>query len=77
MAADFQRDGDPESLIAVDAGYDVPGLAFVLKDLPVQVLGRMRSDRVLRRAVPPRGPGAQDRPPRHASVDLGHLAPDG
>ncbi|MGP3638685.1 transposase, partial [Streptomyces sp. 24-1644] len=59
------KDDDPEILIVVDAGYDVPRLAFLLKDLPVQVLGRMRSDRVLRRAVPPREPGLRRRPPRH------------
>ncbi|MFC9948971.1 transposase, partial [Streptomyces pratensis] len=60
-----RTDGDPEILIVVDAGYDVPRLAFLLKDLPVQVLGRMRSDRVLRRAVPSREPGVRGRPPRH------------
>jgi DDE superfamily endonuclease len=49
----------------VDAGYDVPRLAHLLGDLPVQVLGRMRSDRVLRRAAPPRVPGTTGRPPRH------------
>ncbi|MER7853001.1 NF041680 family putative transposase [Streptomyces bacillaris] len=59
------RNADPEILIVVDAGYDVPRLAFLLKDLPVQVLGRMRSDRVLRRAVPPRKLGVRGRPPRH------------
>lgn len=48
-----------------DAGYDAPRLGFLLSDLPVQVLARMRSDRVLRRAVPPRLPHAQGRPPRH------------
>ncbi|MFF8747866.1 transposase, partial [Streptomyces californicus] len=58
-------DGDPEILVVVDAGYDVPRLAFRLQDLPVQVLGRMRSDRVLRRAVPSREPGVRGRPPRH------------
>jgi hypothetical protein len=57
--------GDPDVLIVVDAGYDVPRLAFLLKDLPVQVLGRMRSDRVLRRAAPPREPGTLGRPSRH------------
>ncbi|MYQ89848.1 MULTISPECIES: NF041680 family putative transposase [unclassified Streptomyces] len=61
------KDGDLEILIVVDAGYDVPRLAFLLKDLPVQVLGRMRSDRVLRRAVPCREPGVRGRPPRHGS----------
>ncbi|MEU3735177.1 NF041680 family putative transposase [Streptomyces sp. NPDC033538] len=65
MAAGQWRGGDPEILIVVDAGYDVPRLAFLLKDLPVQVLGRMRSDRVLRRTVPPREPGRRGRPPRH------------
>ncbi|MGW1515066.1 transposase, partial [Streptomyces sp. NPDC002394] len=59
------KDGDPQILIVVDAGYDVPRLAFLLKDLPVQVLGRMRSDRVLRRAAPRREPGVRGRPPRH------------
>ncbi|MFE4797117.1 transposase [Streptomyces sp. NPDC056708] len=49
----------------MDAGYDVPRLVLLLKDLPVQVLGRMRSDRVLCRTVPPRMTGARGRPPLH------------
>ncbi|WP_327065643.1 NF041680 family putative transposase [Kitasatospora sp. NBC_01302] len=57
--------GDPDLLVVADAGYDAPRLAFLLKDLPVQVLARMRSDRVLRRACPPRLPGTMGRPPRH------------
>jgi hypothetical protein len=65
MAAGQWKDGDPDVLIVVDAGYDVPRLAFLLKDLPVQVLGRMRSDRVLRRTIPPREPGTRGRPPCH------------
>ncbi|MGP3992076.1 transposase [Streptomyces sp. 3N207] len=32
------RQGDLDILVMVDAGYDVPRLAFLLKDLPVQVL---------------------------------------
>ncbi len=56
---------DPDVLVVTDAGYDVPRLAFLLRDLPVQVLGRMRSDRVLRRSCPPRLPGTIGRPPRH------------
>jgi len=35
-----------------DAGYDAPRIAFLLADLPVQILGRLRSDRVLRRPAP-------------------------
>ncbi|WP_405183148.1 transposase [Nocardia sp. NBC_01377] len=57
--------GDPDIWVVTDSGYDSPRLAFLLADLPVAVLGRMRSDRVLRRAVPPRPPGTNGRPPRH------------
>ncbi|MFD7015775.1 NF041680 family putative transposase [Streptomyces sp. NPDC059928] len=57
--------GDPDVLIVADAGYDAPRLAFLLNDLPVQVLARMRSDRVLRRAAPARQPHTMGRPPRH------------
>ncbi|MFG2715343.1 NF041680 family putative transposase [Streptomyces goshikiensis] len=57
--------GDPDVLIVADAGYHAPRLAHLLRDLPVQVLARMRSDRVLRRAAPPRQPHTMGRPPRH------------
>jgi len=43
--------GDPDILIICDAGYDVARLAFVLADLPVQLLGRIRSDRIMLGAV--------------------------
>ena len=59
------QSGDLDIVVVVDAGYDVPRLAFLLADLPVQVLGRMRSDRVLRRAAPPWQAGTTGRPPRH------------
>ncbi|MFD9615194.1 transposase [Streptomyces sp. NPDC059083] len=56
--------------IVTDAGYDAPRLAFLLADLPVAVLGRMWSDRVLRRHAATRRPGVS-RPwpprPRHVS----------
>nr|WP_244933271.1 transposase [Micromonospora tulbaghiae] len=55
IAAGQWQAGDAEILVVADAGYDAPRLAFLLADLPVQVLARMRSDRVLRRAVPPGG----------------------
>nr|WP_232542888.1 NF041680 family putative transposase [Streptomyces sp. QHH-9511] len=57
--------GDPDVLVIADAGYGAPRLAFLLKDLPVQVLARMRSDRVLRRPAPPWQPHTMGRPPRH------------
>jgi hypothetical protein len=57
--------GDLDVLVVFDAGYDVTRLAFLLADLPVEVLGRLRTDRVLRLPVPPRAPGAVGRPPKH------------
>lgn len=59
------RAGDPEILIVADAGYDAPRIAHLVADLPVQILGRMRSDRVLRRPAPPRVSGTTGRPPKH------------
>jgi len=64
IAAGQWNDGDPDILVVFDAGYDVTRLAYLLADLPVQLLGRLRSDRVLRLPVPVRGPGA-GRPPKH------------
>jgi hypothetical protein len=58
--------GDPDMLFVLDAGYDAPRIAYLLADLPVQILARMRSDRVLRRAAGPRlrRPGG-GRPAKH------------
>src|SRR3954463_5229503 len=59
--------GDPPMLVVLDAGYDVCRLAFLLADLPIQLIGRIRADRVMLTAVAPppadgrRPPG---RPPR-------------
>jgi hypothetical protein len=65
ITAGHWRPGDPEILLVADAGYDGPRLAHVLADLPVTVLVRMRSDRVLRRPAPPHRPGMMGRPRRH------------
>ena len=55
----------------LDAGYEAPRIAWLLRDLPVEVLGRMRSDRVLRRAAPPRGYHFEGgRPAQHGSEVL-------
>jgi hypothetical protein len=50
-------DGDPDVLVVFDVGYDVTRLAFGLSDPPVEVLGRMRSDRVLQLPAPARASG--------------------
>jgi hypothetical protein len=45
-AAGQWRAEDPPVLVVLDAGYDVIRLAFLLADLPVRLLGRVRADRV-------------------------------
>jgi hypothetical protein len=65
IAAGRWRDGDPDILVIFDAGYEPARLAWLLGDLPVQVLGRLRSDRVLRQPPPAREPGQTGRPLRH------------
>ncbi|HXZ75416.1 MAG TPA: NF041680 family putative transposase [Streptosporangiaceae bacterium] len=58
-------DGDLPILVIADAGYDPMRLAHQLTDLPVEILGRLRSDRVLHFPAPPRRAGTNGRPPRH------------
>ena len=71
IAAGHWRDGDPDILVVLDSGYDLTRLAWLLRDLPVEVAGRLRSDRVMHFPAPPR----PDRPaatggrrPRHGAV---------
>ncbi|MFF9011867.1 NF041680 family putative transposase [Streptomyces sp. NPDC014870] len=60
-------EGDADIVVVFDAGYDAPRMAYLLEGLPVEVLGRLRSDRVMRKPVPrpwicpPQG----GRPPKH------------
>jgi hypothetical protein len=70
-AAGQWQPGDPPMLVVLDAGYDVCRLAFVLGDLPLQLIGRIRADRVMLTAVtppPPGGPRPTGRPRRHGAV---------
>lgn len=46
------QQGDRAILVVFDAGYDAPRMAYLLAGLPVEVLGRMRTDRVMRKPVP-------------------------
>src|SRR6266705_946662 len=59
------REGDPAILVIVDAGYDVTRLAFLLADLPAELLGRLRSDRVMRLPATLRRPATMGRPRKH------------
>ncbi|MFE9888457.1 transposase, partial [Streptomyces scopuliridis] len=61
------RIGDPPVVVVFDAGYDVTRLAFLLADLPVELLGRMRSDRVLYFPPPPQPAGKRGRKPKHGA----------
>ncbi|WP_371773570.1 NF041680 family putative transposase [Streptomyces sp. NBC_01438] len=74
------KTGDPDILIVFDAGYDAPRMAHLSAGLPVEALGRMRSDRVMRRPTPslreyalayPQG----GRPPKHGK-ELRFAKPD-
>jgi hypothetical protein len=62
------RGGDPDIMVVFDSGYDLTRLAWLLRDLPVEVTGRLRSDRVMYFPAPPREPGANGRPARHGAV---------
>ncbi|MFB7380373.1 NF041680 family putative transposase [Kitasatospora purpeofusca] len=72
VAAGQWSPGDPSVSIVADAGYDVMRLAYLLRDLPVEILGRLRSDRVMRRPAPTRAEFAAanpagGRPPKHGA----------
>ena len=62
------HDGDPDILVIFDSGYDLTRLAWLLKDLPVEIMGRLRSDRVMYFPAPPRPAGANGRPLRHGAA---------
>ena len=65
IAAGHWADGDPDILIALDSGYRGARLAYLLADLPVLLVVRVRSDRVFHGPPPPRVAGAGGRPARH------------
>lgn len=66
VAAGQWRPGAPEVLVVLDAGYDAPCIAHLLVGLPVEMVGRLRSDRVMRRPTPARVYDPKGgRPPKH------------
>lgn len=68
------QEGDPEVLVVMEAGYDAPRIAHLLDSLPVQVFGRLRSDRAMRRPTPPRiyDPQGGQSPKYGGEFVLGH-----
>ncbi len=70
IAAGQWTPGAPDITIVMDAGYDVTRLAWVLRDLPVELVGQIRGDRVMRLPRPPLQEYALahpqgGRPPKH------------
>lgn len=66
IAAGQWSPGEPDITVVTDAGYDVTRLAWVLRDLPVELVGRVRGDRVMRLPKPPRVYDPKGgRPPKH------------
>ncbi|GAA3771141.1 hypothetical protein GCM10022206_07140 [Streptomyces chiangmaiensis] len=69
VQAGLWRPGDADILVVMDTGYDVTRLAYVLADLPVELVGRLRSDRVmLRDAGPRRSTPRGGQPRKHGGV---------
>jgi DDE superfamily endonuclease len=67
IAAGHWTDGDPAIIVALDAGYDVIRLAWLLADLPLVLCARLRSNRVMYGPPPPRPPGMGGRPRQHGA----------
>ena len=67
IAAGHWKAGDPDIVIAMDAGYNPVRLAHLLAGLPVIVVARVRANRAFYRPAPARPPGTSGRPPRHGA----------
>ncbi|SUP60038.1 Uncharacterised protein [Streptomyces griseus] len=66
IAAGQWGPGEPDIVIVTDTGYDVTPLARILRDLPVELVGRVGSGRPTRLPKPPRLHGPKGgRPPKH------------
>nr|WP_235947880.1 transposase [Candidatus Frankia alpina] len=63
--AGHHQNGAPDVLVVFDAGYDATRLAYLLADLPVELVDRLHSDRVFHLPAPPWQPGTTGRPRRH------------
>jgi hypothetical protein len=70
------HNGDPDILIVMDSGYDVTRLAHVLADLPVELVGRLRSDRVMLRDIGERRSTPRGGQPRKHGGALTLARPD-
>ena len=60
-----QHAGDPDILVLMDSGYDVVRLAWLLRDAPVVLVARRRSNRVFPAPAGTRRGPTKGRAPRH------------
>jgi hypothetical protein len=65
IAAGQWKDGDPDIIVVMDSGYSGTRLAWLLADLPVTVVTRVRCDRVYYCPAAARVPGRRGRTLRH------------
>ncbi len=65
IAAGHWKDGDPPVIIVMDSGHSATRLAWLLADLPVTVVARVRCDRVYYGPAPARAAGVRGRTARH------------
>lgn len=59
--------GDPDLLVVMDSGYDATRLSWLLADLPVTLLARVRSNRVFYQPAGKRKGPTKGRGPRHGN----------
>ncbi|MER5918434.1 NF041680 family putative transposase [Streptomyces sp. NPDC001982] len=67
-AAGQWREGNPPVLFVFDSGYDIVRLTWLLRDEPVRLLGRIRSDRVMHHPPGRRKGPTKGRGPRHGEA---------
>ncbi len=67
IAAGHWKPGGPPVLIVMGSGYSGTRLAWLLRDLPVVLVARVRRDRVFYSPAPPRAPGIRGRTGRHGA----------
>ena len=68
IAAGHWEEGDPPVIVALDAGYNPVRLAFLLRDLPLVLVARVRSGRVFYRDPAPRSRALPGMAPRHGEA---------